>query len=121
MARISFLPSPSLRVCRRCLEARSASVGEFGRIALVCVIEHQGPIALLALGRGGEFAFAFVRVGPDFAPGSLPRVVPMGYDVLAGNLIHVDADRPALRRVGDEEAAIRGPSGLDVTFTLSLP
>ena len=61
-------------------------------IVLVHVFEYKDPVALGSIGRWNKFADACIGILPDRYPCSFPWVIPMGFDVLAGKLIHVNAD-----------------------------
>src|SRR5262249_35213310 len=91
-----------------------------GRVALLRVVEDQDPIAARPPGRGDEFARPRVRILADVAPRPFAGVIPPGLDLLARNLVHVNADRAALRQVRDEEAVVHGPGGLDVVGPVPL-
>src|SRR5258708_38278682 len=98
----------------------AASFGSLGRVTFLRVVEDQDPIAPISLGRGGEFALPRVRILPDFAPRSFTGIIPPGFDFLARNLVHVNADVAALRQVREEEAFVLGPCRLDMVLPLPL-
>jgi hypothetical protein len=59
------------------------------------IFEHKHPIQQFSLLGWYEFAFAFVRNVDDFLRFTNPRIIPLGIDPLATNLVHVDVERPA--------------------------
>src|SRR6266508_3521078 len=71
-------------------------------------IEHQDPVALLALRWRDKLLDAFVGILTDGFPRSVARIVPLSFHLRAVELVHVNADWLAARRVGDDEASVFG-------------
>src|SRR5919204_2634224 len=87
----------------------ASSFAWFGRVALPRVVEDQNPVAPGPPGRAGERARPRARVHAGLAPRPLAGVVPPGLHLLAGHLVHANADGPAGRQVGEEETPVPGP------------
>src|SRR3989442_654930 len=72
-------------------------------------IEHENPVVLLAVRRRHELLNAFVGILTDSFPSSVARIIPLGFDLRAVELVNVDADALAARGVGDYEVPIFRP------------
>src|SRR4030095_2064549 len=69
-------------------------------------IEQQNPIVLLTVRRRSKILRAFVWILADGFPGSVARVVPLGFHLGTGELVHVNADRLTASCVSNDEAAV---------------